>query len=109
LAHRRSRFYPRQGRTLYIWMYSETCEIRTPLGRAISIPNSEVSSFHRAICTENSSLGPDEGHRMSSFRRVVIHRFHCIPQRFESALAKIFRSIKNFIYFLYTTTLCGKR
>jgi hypothetical protein len=61
--------------------YSETCEIRTPLGRAISVPNSEVSSFHRAICTENSNLGPDEVslfHRMSSFHRVAIHTFHCI-------------------------------
>jgi hypothetical protein len=41
----------------------------------------EVSSFHRAISTENSSLGPDEVslfHRMSSFHRVAIHRFHCI-------------------------------
>jgi hypothetical protein len=31
------------------------------LGRAQSAPNSEVSSFHRAISTENSSLGPDGG------------------------------------------------
>jgi hypothetical protein len=61
-------------------IYSETCEIRTPLGRAESVPNSEVSSFHRAICTENSNLGPDEVsfiHRISSFRRVAIHRFQC--------------------------------
>jgi hypothetical protein len=29
------------------------------LGRAKSVPNSEVSSFQGAICTENSSLGPD--------------------------------------------------
>jgi hypothetical protein len=61
--------------------YSETCEIRTPLGQAKGVPNSEVSSFHRAIKTENSSLGPDEValfHRMSSFRRAAIHRFHCI-------------------------------
>jgi hypothetical protein len=61
--------------------YSETCEIRTSLGRAINVPNSEVSSFHRAICTENSSLGPDEVslfHRMFSFRRVAIHRFYSI-------------------------------
>jgi hypothetical protein len=39
-----------------------------------------VSSFHRAIFTENNSLGPDEVslfHRMSSFRRVAIHMFHC--------------------------------
>jgi hypothetical protein len=43
-----------------IHLYSETCEIRTPLGRAKSAPNSEVSSFHTAICTENTSLGPDE-------------------------------------------------
>jgi hypothetical protein len=40
--------------------YSKTCEIRTPLGWAKSVPYSEVSSFQRAICTENSSLGPDE-------------------------------------------------
>jgi hypothetical protein len=60
--------------------YSKTCEIRTPLGRAKSVPNWEVSSFHRAVSTENSSLGPGEVslfHRMSSFRRVAIHRFHC--------------------------------
>jgi hypothetical protein len=59
--------------------YSETCEIRTPLGQAKSVSNWEVSSFNRAICTENSSLGPDEVSlfpRMSSFRRVAIHRFH---------------------------------
>jgi hypothetical protein len=50
------------------------------LGRARSVPNSEVFSFHRAINNENSSLGPDEVslfHRMSLFRRVYIHRFHC--------------------------------
>jgi hypothetical protein len=60
--------------------YSETCEIRTPFGQAVSVPNSDVSSFHRAFCTENSILGPDQVslfHRMSSFRRVAIHRFHC--------------------------------
>jgi hypothetical protein len=59
--------------------YSETCEIKTPLGRAKSVLNSEVSSFHSAFCTEDSSLGPDEVslcHRMSSFHRVAIHRFH---------------------------------
>jgi hypothetical protein len=53
----------------------------TLLGWALSVPNSEVSSFHRAICTENSILGPDEVslfHRMSSFRRAAIHRFHCV-------------------------------
>jgi hypothetical protein len=61
--------------------YSETCEIKTPFGRAINVPNSEVSSFHGAICYENSSLEPDEVslfHRMSSFHRVAIPRFHCI-------------------------------
>jgi hypothetical protein len=61
--------------------YSETCEIRTLLGPAKGVPNSEVSSFQRAISTENSILGPDEVslfHRMSSFRRVAIPRFHCI-------------------------------
>jgi hypothetical protein len=60
---------------------SETCEMRTPLGRANSVPNSEVSSFYRPICTENSSLEPDQVslfHRMSSFCRVASHRFHCI-------------------------------
>jgi hypothetical protein len=50
------------------------------LGQAERVPNSEVSSFHRAICTENvSSLGSDEVslfHRISSFHRVAIHRFH---------------------------------
>jgi hypothetical protein len=64
-----------------IYNYSETCEIRTPLGLAKSVPNLEVSSFHRAISTKNSSSGPDEVslfHRMSSFRRAAIHRFHCI-------------------------------
>jgi pyruvate carboxylase len=30
-------------RTLLPCTYSETCEIRTPLGRARSVPNSEVS------------------------------------------------------------------
>jgi hypothetical protein len=72
-------------------LYSETCEIRTPLGRAKSAPNSEVSSFHRAMCTENSSLGQDEVslfHRMSSFRRVAIHRFHCSID--ESQVAELF-------------------
>jgi hypothetical protein len=44
---------------LMVTDYSETCEIRTPLGRAKSVPNWEVSSFHRAISTENSTLGPD--------------------------------------------------
>jgi hypothetical protein len=60
--------------------YNETCEIRTPLEHAKSVPNWEVSSFHRAICTENSSLGPDKVslfYRMSWFRRVAIHRFQC--------------------------------
>jgi hypothetical protein len=62
------------------YMYSETCEIRTPLGQVKSVPYSEVSSFQRAIFTEDS-WGPDEVslfHRMSSFRRVAFHRFHCI-------------------------------
>jgi hypothetical protein len=71
-------------------MYSETCEIRTPLGQAKSVPNSQVSSFHMAICTENSTLGPDEVslfHRMSSFCRVAIHRFHCICKALFVALA----------------------
>jgi hypothetical protein len=60
--------------------YSETCEIRIPLGSAKSIPYSEVSSFHCAIYTENSSLGLGEVslfHRMSLFHRAAIHRFHC--------------------------------
>jgi hypothetical protein len=64
-----------------VWYYSETCEIRTPLGPAKSVPIQRCPLFHRAICTENTSLGPDETslfHRMSSFRRVAIHRFHCI-------------------------------
>jgi hypothetical protein len=64
-----------------MYMYSKTCEIRTPLGRARSVPYAEVCSFHSAICTENSSLALDEEslfHRMSSFRRVATHRFHCI-------------------------------
>jgi hypothetical protein len=61
-------------------VYNETCE-----GGTKSVPNSEVS-FHRAICTENSNLREDEVslfHRMSSFRRVVIRRFHCnmVPGR----------------------------
>jgi hypothetical protein len=69
------------GKKLVPLQYSKTCEIRTPLGRAKSVPNSEVSSFQGAICTVKSSLGPDEVslfHRMSSFRRVSIHRFHCM-------------------------------
>jgi hypothetical protein len=41
-------------------MYSETCEIRTPLGRPKRVPHSEMSSFQGAICTEDSYLGPDE-------------------------------------------------
>jgi hypothetical protein len=41
---------------LTIILYSETCG--TPLGRAKSVPNSEVYSFQAAICTENRSLGP---------------------------------------------------
>jgi hypothetical protein len=60
--------------------YSETCKIRTPLEQVKSVPNSEVSSFQGAICTENISLGPDEVslfYRMSSFCRIAIHRFHC--------------------------------
>jgi hypothetical protein len=58
-----------------------TCEIRTPLGLAKSVPYSKVSSFQGAICTENSNLGPDEVslfNMMSSFRRVAIHKFHCV-------------------------------
>jgi hypothetical protein len=51
---------PTHKPTFFQTDYSETCEIRAPLERAKSVPNSEVSSFHRAICTENSSLGPDE-------------------------------------------------
>jgi hypothetical protein len=47
--------------------------------RVKSVPNSEVCSFQGAICTDNSSLGP-EGvslfQRMSLFRRVAIHRYH---------------------------------
>jgi hypothetical protein len=35
------------------------CDKRTPLGQANTIPYSEVFSFHDAICTENSSLGPE--------------------------------------------------
>jgi hypothetical protein len=61
-------------------MYSETSEIRTPLGQAESVPYSEVSSFQGAMSTENSSLGPDEVSmidRMSLFCRAAIHRFHC--------------------------------
>jgi hypothetical protein len=68
-------------------LYSETCEIRTPLGRAKSVLNSEVSSFYRAICTENSFLGPNDVslfHRMSSFHRVVIYRFHCSSKKTTS-------------------------
>jgi hypothetical protein len=62
------------------------------MGRAKSVPNSEVSSFHRAICTENSNLGPDEVslfHRMSSIRRVVIHRFHCIAKTMQTRMQKL--------------------
>jgi hypothetical protein len=49
-------FLHRSGHNLNFTIYSETCEIRTPLGRAKNVPNSEVSSFQGAICTENSSL-----------------------------------------------------
>jgi hypothetical protein len=45
------------------------------MGQTTSFPNSEVSSFQGAVCSEieNSSLGPDEVspfHRVSSFHRV---------------------------------------
>jgi hypothetical protein len=66
--------------TQEVLSYSETCEIRTPLGQVKSVPYSKVSSIQGAICTENSSMGPDEVslyHRMSSFCRVAIHRFYC--------------------------------
>jgi hypothetical protein len=63
------------------YIYSETCEMRTPLGPAKKKKtNSKVSSFQKAVSTENSFLGIEEVslfHRMSSFRRVAIHRFHC--------------------------------
>jgi hypothetical protein len=61
----------------YERLYSEICNIRTLLGWAKSVLNSEVSSFQGAICTEHS-LRLDEVsvfHRMSSFCRVAIHRF----------------------------------
>jgi hypothetical protein len=70
-------------------LYSETCEIRTPSGRAKSVLNSEVSSFHSAICTENSFLGPDEVslfHRMSSFRRAVFTGFTVQPHTCQLVL-----------------------
>jgi hypothetical protein len=53
---------------------------KNTLGTSQKCP-SEVSPFQGAICTENSSLEPDKlslFHRMSSFRRVAIHKFHCI-------------------------------
>jgi hypothetical protein len=90
------------------FLYSETCEIRTPLGRAKSVPNSEVSSFHRAICSENSSFGPDEVslfHRMSSFRRVAIHRFHCIYSVIYFLIAFIYLFI-NIIHSFIHSFLC---
>jgi hypothetical protein len=65
----------------YEMSHSETCKIRTPSGRSKSVPNSEVSSFQRAICTEESILGLDEVslfHRMPSFCRAAIHKFECI-------------------------------
>jgi hypothetical protein len=68
---------PTIGDFIVRWKYSETCEIRTPLGRAKSVPNSEVSSFHRAICTENSSLGPDE---VSSFHRIFAPGFRPLAE-----------------------------
>jgi hypothetical protein len=46
------------------------------LGRAQSVPNSEVSSFQGVICMKNSSLGPHEVslfHRMSSLCRIATH------------------------------------
>jgi hypothetical protein len=41
------------------YMYSETCEIKTPK----SVPNSEVSS--------------PRSNGVSLFHKVAIHRFHC--------------------------------
>jgi hypothetical protein len=67
-----------QSFTVPLLHYSE---IRTPSGRVKSVPNYEVSSFQGGICTEDSSLVPDEVslfHRMSLFRRAAIHRFHII-------------------------------
>jgi hypothetical protein len=44
------------GKTSYL-QYSETCEIRTPVGRPKSVPNLKVALFQGVICTQNSSLG----------------------------------------------------
>jgi hypothetical protein len=65
--------------TQYMYMYSETCKIRKPLEGAKSFLYSEVSSFQGAIRTVNSTFRPEVtlSHRMSSFRRVTNHLFHC--------------------------------
>jgi hypothetical protein len=85
-AIKRLRWYPREPLnsvpcSTALHPYSETCEIRTLLAPAIGVPNSILSLFHRAICTENNILGPDEVslfHRNSSIRWAAFHRFHCI-------------------------------
>jgi hypothetical protein len=79
-------------------VYSETCEIRSPLGQVKRVPYSKVSSFQDAICTENSSLGPDEVslfHKMSSFRRVAIHRFYCTTYNPSSMFPSGYCTIQN--------------
>jgi hypothetical protein len=61
--------------------HSETCEIRTPMGQADNVPISKVSLFQGMYSNENCNLGTNEVsfiHRMSSFHRVAIHRFHYV-------------------------------
>jgi hypothetical protein len=64
-----------KGLNNFLRDYFSFCEIRTPLGRAKSALNFEVSSFQDAIGTENSSFRPD---KESLFHKVAIRRFHCI-------------------------------
>jgi hypothetical protein len=62
------------------------------VGQAKSVADSEVTSFQGAICTENSSLGPDEVslyYKVSSFCRVAIHRFDCSLTAMEDSLWRL--------------------
>jgi hypothetical protein len=68
----------------WISFYSETCETRTPLGQAKSVPNSDVSSFQGAICPKSNSLGLDEVFLFHN--SVAIHMFHSISFSFTLLL-----------------------
>jgi hypothetical protein len=60
-----------------------------PLGRAKSVPNIEVSSFHSATCTENSSLEPDEIHVLLSqgcYSQISLYMY--LYESFQASLAQ---------------------